>query len=240
MEKVLAQSPAAYGHSLMYATPATLDTTHMESLSSLGLLACWQALALSLSLSPPDVSPPPAPLLTPLSLRYKELNLHSDRSQISPSPLPFLSPLLHLSPLSLPVSRLSSSPLQCISPSISLSVSVASLTPRSSQLFCCVVAAVAAVVTWLRATPMQLPIPYSMSSSGDLSALLHGWQKYSLQNCIAPTLAAAWHLDAGHSECEKATERECESASVPLCARTSPCMCARVCVCACVTEMFTQ
>lgn len=32
--------------------------------------------------------------------------------------------------------------------------------------------------------PMQLPILYSMSSSGEVTLALHGWQSTFLQNCI--------------------------------------------------------
>lgn len=32
--------------------------------------------------------------------------------------------------------------------------------------------------------PMQLPILYSMSSSGEVTLALHGWQRTFLQNCI--------------------------------------------------------
>lgn len=35
--------------------------------------------------------------------------------------------------------------------------------------------------------PMQLPILYSMSSSGEVTRALHGWQSALLQNCIIRT-----------------------------------------------------
>lgn len=39
-------------------------------------------------------------------------------------------------------------------------------------------------LTWWREIPMQLPILYSMSSSGEVTRALHGWQSTLLQNCI--------------------------------------------------------
>lgn len=38
--------------------------------------------------------------------------------------------------------------------------------------------------TCRREIPMQLPILYSMSSSGEVTLALHGWQSTFLQNCI--------------------------------------------------------
>lgn len=38
--------------------------------------------------------------------------------------------------------------------------------------------------TWWCEIPMQLPILYSMSSSGEARRALHGWQSTLLQNCI--------------------------------------------------------
>lgn len=38
--------------------------------------------------------------------------------------------------------------------------------------------------TWRREIPMQLPILYSISSSGEVTLALHGWQSTFLQNCI--------------------------------------------------------
>lgn len=46
-------------------------------------------------------------------------------------------------------------------------------TPSSLSPFTC----------WCK-IPMQLPILYSMSSSGEVTRALHGWQSTLLQNCI--------------------------------------------------------
>ncbi|KAF6723745.1 hypothetical protein FQA47_018772 [Oryzias melastigma] len=49
----------------------------------------------------------------------------------------------------------------------------------------------ALLLTCLGEIPMQLPILYSMSSSGEVTLALHGWQSTFLQNCIVNPDAAS-------------------------------------------------
>lgn len=65
--------------------------------------------------------------------------------------------------------------------------------------------------TWRREIPMQLPILYSMSSSGEVTLALHGWQSTFLQNCIV----------VGQSQ-------HCQSRQI---CGASERVCARLCVC---------
>lgn len=76
--------------------------------------------------------------------------------------------------------------------------------------------------TWLCEIPMQLPILYSMSSSGEVTLALHGWQSTFLQNCIV--ISQTQH---------------CQSAQIS--AGATEWVCARLCCCisASVTNKYS-
>ena len=74
------------------------------------------------------------------------------------------------------------------------------------------------VFTWRREIPMQLPILYSMSSSGEVTLALHGWQSTFLQNCIL--ISQSQHCQSRQNLCWSYRVSEC----------------ARLCVCKWLTN----